>query len=150
MTNLTASVPANNNTNAGILPTVTRDAGTLVYRNIADRDWTQFGRKHTGTVHVGQHAAVEAGKRVVLWGVNTTRTTGLLPYRKQFSVGDSAVYDSYNLIYTGTIVAIGDKTVTVQEDHGSRKHRMSIAEFNRRNWNFDSDYVFKNNTEWRD
>ena len=148
-----AAKPANNNAVDTAAPTVTRDGATVVYRNLADRDRVQFGRKFSGSVAVGQHAAVEKNARIVLWGVNTNRTTGLLPYRTEFKLGDTAVCGSYNLIYTGTIVAIGEKTITVEEYAGTcnaRKHRMTIAQFSARNRHYDAEYIFKNNSEWRD
>jgi peroxiredoxin len=72
---------------------------------------------------------------------------------KSFVVGDVVVYDSYNLIYTGTIIAIGPKTVTIDEDGCYEqqtevvKRRMSLEDFARRNWNLDLDDVSSKNFE---
>jgi hypothetical protein len=53
-----------------------------------------------------------------------------------FRIGDIASYDSYNLVYYGKIVAIGEKTVTIQEDDG-RKHMLKLADFALKNINFN-------------
>lgn len=70
-----------------------------------------------------------------------------------FSVGDQAEYGSYNLSYTGTITGITDKTVTIVESKGTRNevtHRLKLAEFCWRNWNFDLEKTKKDNAAWMD
>ncbi len=68
-------------------------------------------------------------------------------YETTFKIGDTAEYDSYNLSYTGTITAISEKTVTIVEDHGTRAHRLSIYEFDRRNYDFDLEKITNRNNE---
>lgn len=64
---------------------------------------------------------------------------GSLVSMKRFEIGDQAEYDSFNLKYTGKIVSIGEKTVTVQEKYqNGRRHRLNTREFAMRNWDFDS------------
>lgn len=46
-----------------------------------------------------------------------------------YRVGDEAVYDSYNLSYTGTIMSISPKTITVQKSHSTRTTRMTHDKF---------------------
>lgn len=56
----------------------------------------------------------------------------------RFELGDVAEYDSYNLKYYGKIVAIGAKTVTIQEKYADgRKHRLDMRTFAFRNYDFD-------------
>ncbi len=63
-----------------------------------------------------------------------------------FRVGDTAVYGSYNLTYTGRITSIGPKTVTVQHYEGSREvTRLSLVKFISRNWNFDRARIEREN-----
>ncbi len=69
------------------------------------------------------------------------------PYNRTFKIGDTAEYDSYNLSYTGTIVSIGKKTVTVDPGRGGRKRRLTFHTFNWRNWNFDVDETARKNSE---
>lgn len=145
---MTTTSSANENSNVGLASTVTRDGKSVTYRNIADRDHVRFGRKHKGAVSHGQHALVEPGKRVVLWGLDRNNTAGLRPYRIEFKIGDTAEYDSWNLVYTGEIVAIGEKTITIKA-HG-RKHRLSIYLFNSKNHDFDLAAIQKRNSEWYD
>lgn len=67
------------------------------------------------------------------------------PFDKAFRLGNEAEYDSYNLSYTGKIVGIGPKTVTI-ENHG-KKRRLDLYEFCRRNWNFDAEKIARRNAE---
>lgn len=68
----------------------------------------------------------------------------------EYKVGDEAVYDSYNLAYIGTIVAITEKSVIVVEPYrDARKHRMTFEKFA-----FYNDQpiaaAHKRNAEWTD
>lgn len=99
---------ANDNVSAA---TVTTENGVTVYRNIKARDYKRAGRMVEGQTCRGQHAAVEAGKLITLWGVDRNNVKGFRPYRIEFKIGDSAEYDSYNLSYqsarSGGGVAVG-------------------------------------------
>lgn len=80
--------------------------------------------------------------------VQTVRQTSALvtePVDRTFRIGDVAEYDSYNLRYCGTIVSIGDKTVTIRDDHG-RSHRLKFEEFAWRNYDFDAAKIAASNT----
>lgn len=71
-------------------------------------------------------------------------------YRRDFKIGDEAEYDSYNLSYTGTITNITAKTVTITEDFGlarARVHRLDLAEFSSRNWDFDAAKTAASNSD---
>lgn len=64
-----------------------------------------------------------------------------------FEIGGRAEYNSFNMSYFGTIVAIGAKTVTI--DDGHRRHRLTIDTFALKN----SEPVarkIKRNQEWCD
>lgn len=63
---------------------------------------------------------------------------------KRFAVGDEAEYDSFNLRYTGQILAIGMKTVTISTSYEG-KRRLKAEEFGWRNWNFDSEEIKQQN-----
>lgn len=67
------------------------------------------------------------------------------PYDITFKIGDKAEYDSYNLKYVGTIVNIGEKTVTIQ--HRNEKSRLDLAHFANRNWDFDFEKIQAYNNE---
>ena len=66
----------------------------------------------------------------------TVTRTGHEP--NHFEIGDVAEYDSYNLSYTGTIVAITDKTVTIKPRFNERNRRLKIRDFAWRNYKFDA------------
>ena len=72
------------------------------------------------------------------------------PFDKTFRVGDMAEYNSYNLCFFGPIIAIGEKTVTIQDKYGDQKYRLSLESFCRKNRNFDLAKAQKRNDEWRD
>jgi hypothetical protein len=124
-------------------PTVTKVNGLVVYRNVAGKARTKFGRTFEAPVARGQHAAVVPNASITLWGLDRNHVSGLRPYRIEFKIGEIAVYGSYNLIYTGVITAIGEKTVTIDDD--GKVTRMSIYDFSRRNSNFNADRVAEHN-----
>ncbi len=113
-------------------------------RNIKDRDWTRFGVKHEGETKEGQHADIVARKSIRLFGVETNRGNGPINYDHTFKVGDTVATGSYNLTYTGPILAIGAKTVTVEGVCG-RTERMSIYQFNFYNNTLDLEAIARRN-----
>ena len=66
-------------------------------------------------------------------------------FDRTFKIGDEVEYDNFNFIYTGTLVVITDKCVTIQD--GSQRHRLDLYEFARRNWDLDHEKIRKNNHE---
>lgn len=69
-----------------------------------------------------------------------------------FAIGDEAIYGSYNLIYTGKIVSITEKTVTIEEEpHNDQKqgkrHRLSLYDFAWRNKNYNASEIAEHNAE---
>lgn len=60
-----------------------------------------------------------------------------------FSVGDRAVLGQYNMIYVGTITAIGAKTVTIKQ-HDETK-RLDLFNFVHHNWDFDAVAIARHN-----
>lgn len=65
---------------------------------------------------------------------------------RRFEVGDEVEYDSFNLSYTGPILAIGKKTVTVESTFRGKK-RLKAEEFGWRNWNFNASETARRNAE---
>jgi hypothetical protein len=66
--------------------------------------------------------------------------------KRRFEVGDEVEYDSFNLSYTGPILAIGKKTVTVESTFKGKK-RLKAEEFGWRNWNFNAGETARRNAE---
>lgn len=67
-----------------------------------------------------------------------------------FMIGDTAEYNSWNLIYTGKITKITDKTVQITAYTGTqneRRHNLSLHEFCWRNEKFNLEKVMKHNQE---
>jgi hypothetical protein len=92
------------------------------------------------------------GESIRLFGEYKNHVKGPKPFDLSFKVGDRAVYGSFNLTYTGIIVSIGEKTVTIREpySHDSKCHRLQFSEFAWRNWDYDAEKIAKRNSEWMD
>jgi hypothetical protein len=127
--------------------------GVILVEVVKGRDRVQFGKTYPGSVLEGTSAEIAPKKSIRLYGVKKNRckwvdgkqTTYDQPFDLTFKVGDRAEHGSYNLIYTGEILAIGKKTVTI-DDHG-RKKRLDIYKFASMNWNFDAERISKANAE---
>ena len=117
------------------------------YAEIKGKDRTLHGRLHEGQVIKGFQAEVIPGQSVRLFGTQHNRVAPL-DFDITFAVGDIAVRDSYNLVYTGIISAIGPKTVTIL-DH-DRTYKLDLYTFANRNWNYDAERIHKRNSEWCD
>lgn len=144
----------------------TRATKKITVWEIRSRDYTQFGVRHAGRVVEHHHAEIVPGKSIRLFGlvkagqryVKDPISGRMLPceehvYLKDFSVGDVAEYDSFNMSYTGRIVSITEKGVTIEEQvgcRGVRRHRLDLETFDRRNWDFDAEETARRNSEWRD
>jgi len=101
-------------------------------------------------VKPGEWAEIEKGKSIRLFGARKRwegSEESVALYETKFEVGSEAEYDSFNLSYTGTIVSITDKTVTIQPPYGDKKKRLKIATFQWRNWNFDAEETSRKNSE---
>lgn len=112
-------------------------------RGISDRSRTCYGHTYAPITHEDWNADVVKGKSIRLFGVNGTQSEKA--FDLTFLIGDEAEYDSYNLVYTGKIVGITDKTVTI-EKYG-RRHRLSIYTFAWRNWDFNATEIFLRNQD---
>jgi hypothetical protein len=117
-------------------------AGAKVVTHLGMKGWM------TGTVY---NAEVTPGVQVRIWGVEANHVNGPQTFDRVFKVGDVVEHGSYNLHYTGPILALGAKTVTVKDDCGSGKNkRMNLTNFCWRNWNLDLVKIAKRNGEWMD
>lgn len=129
---------------------VLRTGSTTVYVNVQDKPYVRGGTTYTRSADEGHNVAVTPGVSVRLFGTDKNRYGGPVKYDLTFNMGDTCERDAYNLVYTGTIVAIGAKTITVKDDCLNKTTRMSIAQFSRRNRDFDLARISKRNSEWMD
>ncbi len=125
----------------------------IIVETIKDRDRTRSGRTFPGSVAKGHKAVIVPGESIVLFG-ETFKTIyeegpkeGYVSHWKKFSVGDVCEFDSYNLHYLGKIVAISEKNVTVYDDISKKNRRLSLYEFDWRNYDFDLAETQKRNAE---
>ena len=102
-------------------------------------------------VKPGEWAEVVKGKSIRLFGAKRRpapgEKAGAVLYENKFEIGDTVEYDSFNLSYTGKIVSITAKTVTIQPPLNDKKRRLKIDTFQWRNWNFDAAETARKNSE---
>lgn len=139
-----AALPSKGKTSA------TRGGKTITIMDIPEKDWVRGGVRHQRAALKGHHTDIVPNVSIRLYGIETNRVGGPIPYDITFKIGDHAVYGGYNLTYVGTIISIGAKSVAIKEDHGSTVHRLSIAKFSRDNSDYDAARIAKHNSEWRD
>ena len=105
---------------------------------------------YEGEVVAGHFAQITPGEKIVLFGTDT-RERGVPggqgatfipgPYRKEYRIGAVCEYDSYNLHYTGQILAIGEKTITIDASrtrNPGKVRKLGLYEFDWRNYDFDA------------
>ena len=114
-------------------------------QNIQPKPFTKFGTIHTPEEKNIYHADITSKKSIRLYGTKINHLPGPVDFDLTFSIGDQAEYGSYNLNYTGEIVAIGAKTITI-ESYGE-KHRLDLHTFAWRNWDFDAQRIFEDNSD---
>lgn len=113
---------------------------------IKSKDYTRYGVKYEGSVNQDHNADIKKGEWIRLYGIEQGRA-----YDITFKIGDTCIYGSYNLYYTGKIVSIGEKTITIDPGEGySKKHQLDLYTFNWRNYDYDAAKVFENNSTWTD
>ena len=91
-------------------------------------------------------ADVVVGKSVRIYGVDANNANGAQWFDLTFNVGDEAVYGSYNLVYTGAIVSITAKTVTIDASGtGENTKRLRLADFLARNRSWTPEKIAAHN-----
>lgn len=68
----------------------------------------------------------------------------------KFTEGDTAIYDSFNFDYLGTVERITAKTVRIKPQFGGRIHQLDLATFANRNNDFDIEKSHRRRMEWSD
>lgn len=107
---------------------------------------TAAAKTITRTIEAGQHAEIAPRKSIRLHGVDNNHRKGPVQYDRTFAVGDVACYDSFNLVYLGTITGIGAKTVTIKSNMRGVS-RLSTANFSFFNKHLDVPAVERQNAE---
>jgi hypothetical protein len=106
---------------------------------------------HSTTLGELTAAVVTPGESVRTVGLRTNSVHGPSVLVREYKVGDQAEYDSYNLVYFAPIEAITPRTVVIGEKYaGGRKHRLTLAKFVEKNFDFDLAKAQKRNSEWTD
>ena len=134
--------------------TKTKAVKTITLRDLKDRDCVRFGITHEGRQEIGQHAEIAVGVSIRLFGTyksypyNKAEGRAVetdVAYDRTFTLGDVAEYDSYNMSYTGKVVAIGEKTVAIED--GRKVRRLSVFVFARRNRDLDLEEIAARNLD---
>ncbi len=115
--------------------------------NIKAKARTRHGVTHEPEAERNEYnATICPGERIRIYGVYIDDRP--IAFSKTFKIGDRAEYDSYNLAYTGAIVAIGAKTVTIDAGStGENLKRLDLYTFCWRNWDYDAAKIAKRNDE---
>lgn len=95
------------------------------------------------------NADIKKNESIRIYGTYKNHVKGPQEFDKTFKIGDRAEYDSWNLKYTGEIVAIGEKTVTIDTYPGSNnseRKRLDLHTFSWRNWNYNSGKIAEHNS----
>ena len=95
------------------------------------------------------NVAINTGKDIEFKGLKRMGNDWEI-FHQKFSIGDTVVYDSYNLTYTGKIVSIGKKTVKIihyPDDPDSAKTQLRLNDFIFWNWDLDLEEINKSNSE---
>lgn len=129
-------VPANDVTAS---PAAAAPVNVVRYEELKTRARVKFGRNYPGRVEPGFKAEIVPGVSVRIFGTDYKGRFDLT-----FKLGDVAVYDSFNMVYTAKIKSIGPKTITV----GSR--RLDICTFAQKNHDYNAERIAKRNGEWMD
>jgi hypothetical protein len=124
----------------------------MIIENIQPKQRTWRGQIMTPSTTDIYNAEINKNELIRLYG---TYKNAMKPinFDITFKIGDSAIYDSYNFSYVGKIIAIGEKTVTIDENPGmnySRNRRLDLYEFCWRNWDFNAERIRKEISEWSD
>jgi hypothetical protein len=143
------SIPLATSNDTAATPSTVRTCSRIRLTDLRHKNWTRHGHKHEGMILHGHHADIEPKKSIRLYGYEKNHVSPH-DYDITFNVGDTAIYGSYNLVYTGEIVAIGEKTVKIREGHGTKVHSLDIATFSDKNHGYDAEKIAKRNGEWMD
>ena len=124
----------------------------VLVSEIATKPRSVRGEVYPAHVAAGHQAEIHIGEKITLFGVEKVYPYGASEpesksYRVEFKIGDMAEYDSYNLAYLGKVVAITEKTISIQPNVGSKVHRLSLYEFDMRNHDFNLEEVRKRNSD---
>ena len=124
----------------------------VTHFNVKGRDYVFRGVPRTGPVHHGHHIELTPGVSVRVFGKDMrfskeTKKFEETNYSVTFKVGDTAVYDSYNYKYLGTVEKISAKTITIRPEIGGGVKRLDLYTFSRKNSFFDLEAIQIGNAE---
>lgn len=130
-----------------VRPSAAKVPDVIRYEELRERDWTRGGVTHKGKVLKDAKADVIPGVSVRIFG----RAHNLVipcDYDLTFKIGDDAVYDSYNTVYVGKIIRIGEKTVAIQGN--SATTQIAYERFTVLNCRFNREKIAKAKAEHYD
>lgn len=117
-------------------------AKTILHTPVMTKARRRFGRDYPSQATTF-NAEIVPGESIRIWGTYSNRE-----FDRTFKLGEYAVYGSYNLIYTGEIVKIGAKTVTVKHYRDSdRVTQMDLNTFVWRNFDYDAQRIADRNAD---
>ena len=107
--------------------------------------WKPTGKQKLVVIEEGDVVA----KIITNHSIKLERKDGSPEGARVFVIGDEVEQGSYNMTYTGEIIDIKEKYVTISGcPCGTENHKYS--EFIRRNWNLDLEKIYRDNANWSD
>ena len=146
-------------------------SGKTRFIKITEKARRWHGKTIPEKIREGEFAAITPGRQIVLFGVRKrlmpgNRTYEYKGYMSRYSMGDSAEYDSYNLVYFGEIIGITAKQVTIDKNARFRQRHavtgesmrypvskavLSIERFSYKNWDPNNlQQGLERNRNWSD
>lgn len=155
----TEHVPDPNDLSSYVIPKPKKGKGVINLKGVARKPWKRGGKTYGDTVDENMNADILPGQWVRIYGISDLRSRyerdangkgKSIQYRevydRTFKLGDTCIYGSYNLIYTGSIVSIGAKTVTIDPGKGSgKKTQLDLHSFIWRNWDYNAERIANEN-----
>ena len=118
--------------------------------NIQPKPFVRFGELHTPIEKTNTYnAEIAKNESIRLYGEYRNTGREPIPFDRTFKIGDTCEYHSYNFTYTGTIIAIGAKTIKIHKGNypAGSNVVLDLYEFAWRNWNFDAERIKAENTQ---
>lgn len=124
--------------------------GVINVAPLVGKAFTRYGKTYEASVYPNEKADICKGEWIRIYGIHEDGTKKTA-YDKTFKIGDMAEYHSYNFSYLGKIVAIGEKTVKIDDGYGSKKTtQLSLHDFTYRNWDLDLAKKAEERANWYD
>jgi hypothetical protein len=97
-------------------------------------------------IEKGKSIRITGARKAPRWNADLKKwdDNAVYNFDRTFSIGENAIYDSYNFDYLNPVLSVGDKTVAFEG------RRLTLGEFVRYNYDFDLKKINDRRTSWSD